>query len=133
MDFGKEVITGDSSKEVSSYADSPFFNVHGVEVCCFSHLRNTFDVLLLQKKVKQQELADYLGIDKAYVSRMCNGLTIPPLTVRLKVAQFFGVDSVLIWRVSKIQSADKLKVENAVSVSSEQLPKSNNVKDEVKE
>jgi hypothetical protein len=85
----------------NSQTTNDFFNVHGVENSCYAHLRTTFDVLLLQKKVKQQELANFLGLDKAYISRMCNGLTIPPLAIRLKVAQFFGVDSVLIWRVDK--------------------------------
>lgn len=75
-----------------------FFLTRGVEVCCEPQLKPIFDTLLLQKKKKQQELADYLELDKAYVSRMVNGLCIPPLRVRLKVAEFFGVDSVLIWR-----------------------------------
>lgn len=78
-----------------------FFLVDGVENCCNPHLKVIFETLLLQKKIKQQELADSLGLDKAYISRMVNGLSIPPLRVRLKVAEFFGVDSVLIWRIDK--------------------------------
>jgi len=75
-----------------------FFNVEYVEGCCYPHLKSIFETLLLKKKVRQQALADYLGLDKAYVSRMVNGLMIPPLRVRLKVAEFFGEDSALIWR-----------------------------------
>jgi hypothetical protein len=97
--FGSEPVLSDSEQEIAQNKDSDFFCVKGIENCCYPHLRNTFDVLLLQKKVKQQELADFLHLDKAYVSRMCNGLEIPPLRIRLKVAEFFSVDSVLIWRV----------------------------------
>ena len=82
-------------------ADDSFFSVVGVEDCCYPHLHNIFETLLLQKKVKQQDLADYLHLDKAYISRMVNGLVIPPLRVRLKVAEFFGTDSVLIWRAGR--------------------------------
>ena len=78
-----------------------FFLKGGVENCCYPYLKSIFETLLLQKKSKQQDLADFLGLDKAYISRMVNGLVIPPLRVRLKVAEFFGVDSVLIWRVEK--------------------------------
>lgn len=60
-----------------------------------------FETLLLQKKVKQQELADFLSLNKAYVSRMVHGLIIPPLRIRLKVAEFFGCDTGLIWRSPK--------------------------------
>jgi len=86
------------SEDVKDISSQNFFLVKGVEVCCYPHLKSIFDTLLLQKKVRQQQLADFLGLDKAYISRMVNGLCIPPLRVRLKVAEFFGVDSVLIWR-----------------------------------
>ena len=75
-----------------------FFSVKGVENCCFPHLKNTFDTLFLRKKVRQQDLAGYLGLDKGYISRMVNGKIIPPLRIRLKVGEFFGEDCSLIWR-----------------------------------
>ncbi len=61
-------------------------------------LRIIFDTLLLQKKVMQQDLADYLGVDKAYISRICNGRQIPILKIKLKIAGFFDCDTGLIWR-----------------------------------
>lgn len=89
---------GDVSSIPSDTSSQNFFLDNGVEDCCYPHLKIIFKTLLLQKKIKQQELADHLQLDKAYISRMVNGRSIPPLRVRLKVAEFFGVDSVLIWR-----------------------------------
>lgn len=70
-----------------------------VEKCCFEHVKNTFDMLLLQKRKSKQELAQFLCLDKGYVSRFTNGKMVPPLRVRLKVAKFFKTDSALIWRL----------------------------------
>lgn len=84
-----------------------FFLVEGVDRCFYPHLKSIFQTLLLQKKKKQQELADYLCVNRAYVSRMVNGLQIPPLRIRLKVAEFFGVDSVLIWREIHSQKSEE--------------------------
>jgi len=80
---------------------SSFFLTNGVESNCNKPLRVIFDTLLLNKKAKQQDLADYLGMDKAFISRICNGIEIPSLRIRLKIAEFFGVDSALIWRYVK--------------------------------
>ncbi len=80
----------------------PFFNVEPVENGCVGHstnsLRVIFNTLLLVKGVKQQKLADFLGFDKGYISRICNGLENPPLRVKLKIAEFFDCDTALIWR-----------------------------------
>lgn len=88
-------------------SDETFFLIRGVENCCFPHIKNTFETLLLNKKSKQQELADFLGLDKAYVSRMVNGLIVPTLRIRLKVAEFFKTDSALIWRLKNGSNDEK--------------------------
>lgn len=98
----------DKSSNLKNNENRDFFLVDGVEPCCYPHLKVIFQTLLLQKKIKQQVLADFLGVDKAYVSRMVNGLIIPPLRVRLKVAEFFGVDSVLIWRLDSRETKGEL-------------------------
>lgn len=90
-----------SEKEDSSTKD--FFCPGKVDRSCNNSLKIIFDTLLLQKKVKQQELADFLGVDKAYISRVVHGLQIPPLNTRLKIASFFGVDSCLIWQYPEIK------------------------------
>lgn len=79
----------------------------GVERSWKEELHTIFETLFLEKKCLQQDLADYLGIDKSYISRMVWGKEFPPLRLRLKIAKFFDLDSCLIWRVPKIYTADK--------------------------
>ena len=71
-----------------------------VDIGCQHQIKSTFQTLLLRQKLKQQDLADYLGHDKGYISRICSGVQIPPLRIRLKIAGFLEVDSSLIWRPS---------------------------------
>ena len=82
-------------------------NAEKVDSRCRSDIKTIFETLLLQKKCKQQDLADYLNVDKAYVSRMVHGLQIPPLRIRLKVAEFFCVDSCLIWRNGEVKCVEQ--------------------------
>src|SRR3989338_4525829 len=74
---------------------------------CKGDIYCIFQTLFLQRKSKQQDLADYLAVNKAYVSRMTHGIQIPPLRIRLKVAEFFSVDSCLIWRDFEIKTAEE--------------------------
>lgn len=69
-----------------------------VELCCAKSIRERFDLLLLQKKIRQVDLAAKLGVDRAYVCRIVNAKELPPLEIKLKIAEILGVDSVLIWR-----------------------------------
>lgn len=89
---------GEEKEEIQDNSSENFFLNKDVVSSCFKPIKIIFETLLLQKKCKQQDLADFLGIDKANVSRIVNGLYIPDLSLRLKIAGFFGVDSSLIWR-----------------------------------
>lgn len=91
-------LTEAKKKELENCSSENFFLDKNVVSSCYKPLKIIFQTLLLQKKCRQQDLADFLGIDKANVSRIVNGLYIPDLTLRLKIAGFFGVDSSLIWR-----------------------------------
>lgn len=71
-------------------------------------IKITFRTLLLQKKVKQQALADFCGVSKSYISPVVNGKYIPDLRMRLKIASFFECDSTLIWRNLKGVEEEKL-------------------------
>jgi len=97
--------------------DKSFFCADEVENGCSNPLKIIFQTLLLEKKVKQQDLADFLCVDKAYVSRVVNGIYIPDLNMRLKIASYFGVDSCLIWRFQDLKYIRKLikkqEVQNA--------------------
>lgn len=83
--------------------DKTFFCKEGVEMRCSGGLRERFNVLFAEKKIYQQVMADDLHIDKAYVSRICNGKELPPLHIRLKIAQYLGVDSSVIWRLEDFE------------------------------
>jgi len=73
-----------------------------VESSCYKPIRERFKVLLDMKNVIQQNMADALSIDKAYVSRIVNGLELPPHHLRLKISSYFRVDSSTIWRVEDL-------------------------------
>jgi len=92
------VITGEKD---NSKSDN-FFLPTEVDMGCFKPIHERFKVLLDTKKLIQQNVADSLGIDKAYISRIFNGIEVPPHHLRLKIAGFFGVDSSTIWRVEDL-------------------------------
>jgi len=83
-----------------------FFCPDEVVVGC-SNLVNpiseTFKTLLLERGLKQQDLADGISYDKANISRIVNGLYIPDLDMRLKISKFLCVDSSVIWRNKDIE------------------------------
>ena len=98
INVSKEANNGANSKSITNSSDPNFFLDNKVEGSCNHDLYNRFQTLLLQKKCKQQDLADYCGLDKAYISRVVHGIYIPILRIKLKIAEFFGVDSRLIWQ-----------------------------------
>jgi len=61
-------------------------------------IRTIFKTLLSQKKSIQQELADFCGVHKSYISKVVNGIYTPDLIMKLKIADFFDVDTRVIWR-----------------------------------
>lgn len=86
--------------------DKTFFCNGGVVDSCselINPISETFKTLLLERGLKQQDLADGISYDKANISRIVNGLYIPDLDMRLKIAKFFGVDSSVIWRTKDIE------------------------------
>lgn len=78
-------------------------------------IQETFRTLLLQKKVKQKDLGYFLGLSKASTSRIVNGKQIPELRVRLKIAEYFAVDTSLIWRVPIILPADIIESKEVIN------------------
>jgi transcriptional regulator with XRE-family HTH domain len=65
-------------------------------------IRTIFKTLLSQKKSIQQELADFCNVDKSYISKVVNGIYTPDLIMKLKIAEFFDVDTRVIWRDIKV-------------------------------
>lgn len=93
---------------MSNSKDSSFFCNEGVEMGCRNPLKERFGVLLDSKKIIQQRLADDLSLDKAYISRIVNGIEIPPHHLRIKIASYFGVDSSTIWRYEDLPFIKKI-------------------------
>ena len=74
-----------------------FFLNRGVERGSYKDIRTIFKTLLLQKKSIQQELADFCGVHKSYISKVVNGTYTPKILMKLKIAEFFDVDTSVIW------------------------------------
>lgn len=89
--------------------DNKILQTSEVSSSSMLQIQETFKTLLLQKKVKQRDLGYFLGLSKASISRIVNGKQIPELRLRLKIAEFFAVDTSLIWRVPIILPADALE------------------------
>ena len=84
--------------EQSNSSLKDFFYEKEVAGGCYRPIREIFDTLLLSKQWTQSDLAKEVFVDKSVISRVCNGIHIPTLELRLKIAKALGVDSSLIWR-----------------------------------
>ncbi len=82
--------------------DESFFLAVGVDSGFTAYIQNAFEVLFLKQGISQQQLADSLGLNKSYISRVVNGLQVPPIATRLKIAEKLGVDSATLWRVEHL-------------------------------
>lgn len=78
--------------------DISFFSKSDVAEGCYKPLRDIFDTLLLRKQWTQSDLSRVVSVDKSVISRVCNGLHVPTLELRLKIAKALDVDSSVIWR-----------------------------------
>jgi DNA-binding XRE family transcriptional regulator len=88
--------------------EGSFFCSKPVVSGCYEPIYQIFRTLLLERNLRQQDLADGVSIDKANISRIVHGLYIPDLNLRLKIARFLQVDSCLIWRNRDLEHIRKL-------------------------
>ena len=82
-----------------------------VDKGCWSIVRRRFETLFTEHKKTRSDLIIFLSYDKAKISRIVNGQEIPKLQDRVKIAQFFGIDSCVLWENPDIQF-DKRGKEN---------------------
>jgi len=68
-----------------------------VESGCTDTIRKRFDILLEQNKLRQIDLANKLGVDKAYICRIVNGKEEPIFLMKLKIAEILKTDTGIIW------------------------------------
>ncbi len=91
----------------------PFFLDKGVGKSRRQYIENAFEILILRKYDKPFDWYKQLDLDKSDASKIRRGLIIPPLWLRLKIAQYFGVDSTAIWRFEDLPYIKKIiKVKN---------------------
>jgi len=57
--------------------------------------------LLRAKGLKQVDLAQSIGISRQGLNNYIAGRWVVPTAIKLKIAQFFGVDSSVIWDFPK--------------------------------
>jgi len=90
-------------------ANQNFFLADGVEKGIQKPIEQRFDVLLKERGIKWAEAYNEIGLNKSYASKIRRGLIIPPLWMRIKIAQFFKVDTSVIWREAELISAFEMQ------------------------
>lgn len=82
-----------------------FFLTEAVEKGVKGLIEQRFDVLLKERGIKWADAYNEIGLNKSYASKIRRGLVIPPVWMRIKIAQFFKVDTSVIWREPELISA----------------------------
>ena len=88
--------------------NSGFFLIEGVVKSCRPPIEERFRTLIEANCERPFDWYKDLGLDKANASRIRRGITIPPEWFRIKIANYFKVDSATIWKAPEIISADEL-------------------------
>lgn len=76
-----------------------------------SYIRTRIETLVFSKGLTWAEVYKELGWYKSFASYVLNGLLIPRLEQRIKLASYLNVDSYIIWNTSDIVLAKKLSEE----------------------
>lgn len=82
------------------------------EVCkgSKSDIRTRIDTLLFHNGLKWSEVYSRLGLSKSHASLIHNGLTIPTLSLRVKIAQLLNSDTSVIWTLQDLDYENYLKI-----------------------
>jgi hypothetical protein len=86
--------------------DSSFFITQSVEKGGRRHIEITFDTLIFQKRERPFDWYKVLGLDKSIGSKIKRGVIIPPRWLRIKIADYFSVDTSAIWYNQEMLLAD---------------------------
>jgi len=99
---------GKNQQKDSGSQNRAFFLDEGVGKSGSKYIENAFEILILRKCDKPFDWYKQLNLDKSDASKIRRGLIIPPLWLRLKIAEYFEVDSTAIWRFEDILHIRKL-------------------------
>ena len=61
-------------------------------------LMNRLKIVMIEKKITQEQLAKLRGVSRNTVTNWVTGKTTPPLEEAFDIAEFFGVPITDIWR-----------------------------------
>jgi len=111
MEIVKNQNKSKNQQEGSRSQNGPFFLNKGVGKSGREYIENAFEILILKKCDKPFDWYKQLDLDKSDASKIRRGLIIPPLWLRLKIAQYFEVDSTAIWRFENYVETIKADLE----------------------
>ena len=94
----KSLFKLDEKKSDSSISpSSSFFNSLDVSACGDIVLKDRVRILLLRKKLSQNQLADKIQINKGTLSKILNGHWAPTTYVKLKMSEVLDCDSLVLF------------------------------------
>jgi len=109
-------ISDSSNTETTQNKDNSFFCIEEVEKGGYEPISIRFETLINAHCEAPFDWYKDLDLDKSYASKVRRGLIIPPKWMRIKIAQYFKVDSATIWtaqdlpyikRIIKTQGGEK--------------------------
>lgn len=107
----REPIKDPTINDSLNHRESPsFFLKDRVKKGVYSYIRVRFDTILEAKGKLWSEVYHAVGISKHYASQIRNGHIIPPVALRIKIAEAIGTDTSVIWN-SEFWSLYKLEDE----------------------
>jgi len=95
----KEGDTSDNFEKVGNSTDKAFFYRDSVYMGCEGSIPARFEALIGAKCDLTSDWYKTVGLHKSMASRIKNGLIVPNREWRIKIANYFGVDSATIWDV----------------------------------
>jgi len=70
-------------------------------------VKNRLKVLLVEKEIRQKELAEYVGVSQATIAMIANKKALPSLENALKIAKYLGVRVEDIWSLEEDDEEQK--------------------------
>jgi len=89
-------------------SSKPFFIAQSVVKSGRKHIEITFDTLIFQKKERPFDWYKNLELDKSLGSKIRRGIILPPRWLRIKIADYFSVDTSAIWYSEEMLIADEV-------------------------
>jgi len=103
----KEPKIRPNSSNIDNPPSSPIFLIHSVEKGGRRHIEITFDTLIFQRRERPFDWYKNLELDKSIASKIRRGIIIPPRWLRIKIADYFKVDTSTIWYSQEMLITDE--------------------------